>query len=107
MPAEPACNAQTDDSGPDSHGYYHRACHLCGAPFKSRRADAHFCPGTDHRKQFHGRVQERSREAYPVLIAWRLRPRRAGAWAELTRMVDRWLREDRETKGAKHGQTQT
>lgn len=102
MPPRSAYNAVSVGSGDPPVAEARKPCRYCGEPFTSSRPDAAFCR-PEHRKAYHGRIQERAHEAYPVLIGWRKRPRDPHALRTLGRMVDRWLREDRITKGGDHG----
>lgn len=73
-----------------------RTCKECGEKFRAKREDQVFCR-PQHRQKWHRRQQVRGGRAVELLIAWRKsRGGKKGALGEIARMVDEWIKEDRE-----------
>lgn len=70
-------------------------CAQCKIQFRQKREDQRFC-SKPHRQAWHRKQQARGGPAVELLIAWRAsRGKKAGVLAEIARMVDKWIKEDR------------
>lgn len=70
-------------------------CAQCGIEFRQKREDQRFCC-KPHRQKWHRKQQVRGGPAAELLIVWRKsRGRKNGVLAEIARMVDKWIMEDR------------
>ncbi len=70
-------------------------CKECGVEFRMKREDQKFCSSV-HRAKWHRRQQARGGPAVELLIAWRVsRGSKKGVLAEIARIVDKWIKEDR------------
>jgi predicted nucleic acid-binding Zn ribbon protein len=74
-------------------------CRECGAPFYLLKADQAFC-GVKCRQTFHKRRYERGAQLYDFAMEWRGK-RLKGGFTQLCRIIDDWLREDRERAQAR------
>lgn len=81
-------------SGSLAREYGVRVCLECNAPFWPRRADATYCCNECKTKGYNLEVS-RARSVYRILYHWR-NGSLSGAFTEISRMVDGWIREDRE-----------
>ena len=76
-----------------------RYCGECGNPYWPTRQDQDFC-GTACRQNFHKRRYQRGAELYDFAMDWRGK-RRKGGFTEFCRIVDEWLRDERDRR-ARH-----
>lgn len=71
-------------------------CAECGTQFYKLRHDQIFCPAPRQcRRIFHRRKETRGAKLLSFAMDWR-KSRKPGGFAELTQMIDGFLREDRE-----------
>ncbi|MBF0305167.1 MAG: hypothetical protein HQL41_05915 [Alphaproteobacteria bacterium] len=74
-------------------------CRECGAPFWLMKTDQAFCRNAC-RQAFHKRRYERGAQLYDFAMEWRGK-RLRGGFTRLCRIIDDWLRENRERADAR------
>lgn len=75
-------------------------CNNCAIRFYPRRVDQRFCTGSCHRR-YNTRQAGRGRVLVEHAMLWRLSPRdKSGRYlTEMSRLIDKWLEEDRKRMG--------
>jgi len=75
-----------------------RFCRECGLPFHPTRVDQDFC-ATKCRQTLHHRRSMRGVALYDFAMEWRGK-RLKGGFTELCRIIDEWLRDERDRRKA-------
>lgn len=75
-----------------------KRCKNCGEEFRRKRLDQVFCQA-ECRQAYHRRNEVRGGRAVELLIEWRTtRGGKKGILGEIARIVDGWIRQDKEAK---------